>query len=141
MATQLGDALDLLGALIAVGLLALTLAERSGVPRLLLALAFVGYVPGRAIVSNWPRFARWSGAAISMIFSVVVLGLVATITLWAHFWHPVALFQTEAALSLAGLAIGTARRHGYLPGRAERHDRSEFAFIGEGRHRRRAHNG
>jgi hypothetical protein len=117
-AAQLSDALDLLGVLIAVGLLALTLAGRSGTPRLLLALAFLAYVPGRAIVSNWRLFAVWAEAAISMVFSVVILGLLATAALWAHLWHPVGLFQAEAGLSLIGLALGTARRHGR--GRARR---------------------
>jgi hypothetical protein len=140
-ATQLSDALDLLGALIAVGLLVLTLAGRSGVPRLLLALAFLGYVPGRAIVSNWPLFARWAEAAMSMIFSVVVLGLLATAALWGHFWHPVGLFQAEAVLSLAGLVLGTARRHVHQPGVAERHDQSAPAVEGQSRGVRQAGNG
>jgi hypothetical protein len=140
-ATQLGDVLDLLAALIAVGLLTLTLAGRSGVPRLLLALAFVAYVPGRAIVSNLPPFARWSEAALSMICSVAVLGLLATVALWGHFWHPVGLFQAEAVLSLAGLALGTARRHRRPPGAAERHDQPARASTDQSRGFRRVSDG
>jgi len=140
-ASQLSDALDLLAALIAMGLLALTLAGRSGLPRLLLALAFLSYVPGRAIVSNWPLFARWAEAAVSMIFSLVVLGLLATATLWAHFWHPNGLFQAEAALSLAGLALGAARRHAHRPSEAERNRQSAPAFNGQKRGIRRTGNG
>jgi hypothetical protein len=111
-AIRLGDGLDLLAALIAVGLLVLTLSGRSGVPRALLTIGFACYVPGRAVVSNWPLMARWSQAAMSIIYSFVALGLVATITLWAHYWHPVGIFQAEAVLSLAALCLATARRHG-----------------------------
>jgi hypothetical protein len=140
-ATQLSDALDLLGALIAVGLLALTLAGRTGAPRLILALAFLCYVPGRAIVSNWPLFARWAEAGMSMILSVTILGLVASAALWGHYWHPEGLFQAEAALSLAGLALGVARRHGHRSGAAERSDHSAPAVTGHRRGVRRTGNG
>jgi hypothetical protein len=47
---------------------------------------------------------------MSMVLSLTMLTLLATITLWAHVWRPVDLFQAEAWLSMAGLAIGVARR-------------------------------
>jgi hypothetical protein len=103
--------LDLLAVVIAGGLMLIIEAGRPGAPRILLALAFVFYVPGRAIVSNWPQLAVWSEAAMAMIFSLAVLSLAATVTLWAHQWHPLGLFEIEAAVSIAGLIAGTARRH------------------------------
>jgi hypothetical protein len=111
---QPADALDLLSGLMALCLLGLVYAGLSGVPRTLLALAFTFFVPGRAIVTNWPRIARSSVPGMSMILSVGILTLLATITLWAHAWHPLALFQIEAWLSLFGLAVGIARRHKHL---------------------------
>jgi hypothetical protein len=113
---QPADALDLLSGLMAICLLGLVYAGWPGVPRTLLTLAFTFFVPGRAIVTNWPRVARSSVPGMSMILSVGVLTLLATITLWAHVWHPLALFQIEAWLSLLGLGIGIARRHKHLPG-------------------------
>lgn len=113
---QLSDVLDLVAGLVAVGLITLVYADRSGLPRILLAAGFAFFVPGRAIVTNWPRMARWSGAAMSMVLSLAVLTLLATITLWAHVWHPMALFGVEAWLSLAGLIVGGARRHRRGPG-------------------------
>lgn len=107
---QVGDLLDLLAGLIALGLIALAYEGWSGPPRILLALAFTFFVPGRAIVSNWHQTARWSEVAISMVFSLALLALVATITLWTHSWHPLGLFQIEAWLSLAALSIGIVRR-------------------------------
>jgi hypothetical protein len=105
------DALDLLAALLTAGLLALVYEGGPGPARVLLALGFTFYVPGRAIVSNWPLVDGWSAAAMSMVLSLAALTLAATITLWARAWRPLDLFQAEAWLSLACLAIGVARRH------------------------------
>jgi hypothetical protein len=46
-----------------------------------------------------------------IVFSLALLTLVAMVTLWAHYWHPLGLFQVEAGLSLAALVTGIARRH------------------------------
>jgi hypothetical protein len=108
---QVGDALDLLAALIAAGLIVLVYQGWSGPPRVLLTLGFTFFVPGRAIVTNWRQTADWSEVAMPMVFSLAVLTLVATVALWAHFWHPLGLFQVEAWLSLAALIIGVVRRH------------------------------
>lgn len=115
-AERLRDALDLLAGLLAVGLIILVYADRSGLPRVLLALGFAFFVPGRAIVSNWPGVGRWSEGTMSMILSLAVLTLVAMVTLWAHFWHPLGLFGAEAWLSLIALAVGAVRRHRRRPG-------------------------
>ena len=113
---QVGDALDLLAALIAVGLIVLVYQGGSGPPRVLLALAFTFFVPGRAIVTNWRQTADWSEVAMPMLFSLAVLTLVAMVALWAHFWHPLGLFQVEAGLSLVALSIGVVRRHRHRSG-------------------------
>jgi hypothetical protein len=110
-AWQVGDGLDLLAALIAAGLIVLTSQGWSGPARLLLALGFAFFVPGRAIVTNWRQTADWSEVGMPMLFSLALLTLVAMVTLWAHYWHPLGLFQVEAGLSLAALGIGMVRRH------------------------------
>jgi hypothetical protein len=109
-AAQRAELLDLAGALVAVVLLVLVLRGQPGPLRLLLTLGFTFFVPGRAIVTNWPRMARWSAAGMSMVLSLAVLTLLATTFLWAHLWQPVVLFQAEAVLSLAGLTVGVVRR-------------------------------
>ena len=114
-AWQVGDALDLLAALIAVALIILAFRGWTGPPRALLALGFAFFVPGRAIVTNWRQTAGWSEVAMPMLFSLAVLTLAAMVTLWAHFRHPLGFFQVEAWLSLAGAwhrhgaGIGTER--------------------------------
>jgi hypothetical protein len=95
-------------------------AGRPSVPRVLLSLVFLFFVPGRAIVSNWPGLARWSEAAMSMVLSLTVLALVATVALWLHEWRPLGLFEIEAAASVVGVVVGTLRRHSHAtraPGR------------------------
>jgi hypothetical protein len=49
---------------------------------------------------------------MSMALSLAVLILLATSSLWVHLWHPLALLQVEAWLTLAGLSVGISRRHG-----------------------------
>jgi hypothetical protein len=70
-APQLGNALDLSAHLIAGGLLALSYLGESGPPRILLALGFAFFVPGRAIVTNWPRMVSWSEVAMPMVPSLL----------------------------------------------------------------------
>jgi cation transport ATPase len=108
---QVGDALDLLAALIAVALIVLVSRGWTGPPRVLLALGFAFFVPGRAIVTNWRQTANWSEVAMPMLFSLALLTLVAMVALWAHYWHPLGIFQVEAVVSLALLGVGVARRH------------------------------
>jgi uncharacterized membrane protein len=111
LAILLADLLDLVAGLVAGGLVIVVAVGGASVPRLLLAAAFLFFVPGRAIMTNWPRLAQWSEAAMSMVLSLAVLALVATVTLWAHDWHPLGWFQAEAGVSIVFLILGAYRRH------------------------------
>lgn len=104
------EVLDLLAALVALALLLFVFASGTGSARLLLTLVFTFFVPGRAIVSNWPRLALWSDLGMSIVLSLATLILLATISLWVQFWHPVGLFKLEAVLSLMGLGVAILRR-------------------------------
>jgi hypothetical protein len=105
-----------LAALIAVALIVLASRGWAGSPRVLLTLAFTFFVPGRAIVTNWRQLAGWSEVAMPLLFSLAVLTLAAMVTLWAHYWHPLGLFQVEAWISLAGIGVGIVRRHWHRTG-------------------------
>ncbi len=107
---RFADVLDLLAGLVAVGLVIVTIEGQPSVPRILLTLMFTAYVPGRAIVANWPAMARWSEVILAFVFSLAALCLAAMTALWAQYWHPIGLFQAEAALSVAGLAVAGFRR-------------------------------
>ena len=104
------EVLDLLAAIIAASLIALIYLDRVGLGRIVLTLGFIFFVPGRAIVANWPRMARWSEAAIPMVISLAVTGLIATVALWVHLWRPLQIFEIEAWLSLAALVFSITRR-------------------------------
>jgi hypothetical protein len=109
-ARQRAEILDLLAGVIAALLLVVTIAGLTGPARLLLTVAFTFFVPGRAIVTNWPRMAGWSDIAMSIALSLGVLTLFASVSLWARMWHPLGLFQSEAVASLVGLGVAFTRR-------------------------------
>ena len=109
-AARQADMLDVTAIVLSVLLVTLVFVGWSGPPRVLLTVAFAFFVPGRAIVGNWPRMGQWSEAATSMVLSLAVLVLLTTVMLWVHAWHPLGLFQVVAGLSLVGLIIGMARR-------------------------------
>jgi hypothetical protein len=109
-AARRAEILDLVACGVAVGLLLLVTVDFSAPLRLLLAAAFTFFVPGRAIVSNWPRVAHWSSVGMSVVFSLGALTLLATFALWTGFWHPLTLFAAEASISVAGISLAIVRR-------------------------------
>jgi len=56
-----------------------------GPVRAVLALVFVTFVPGWAILTNWPAAARSSVVALSVLLSLAISTAVATVTLWPWF--------------------------------------------------------
>jgi uncharacterized membrane protein len=109
-AEQRAQVLDLAAAGIAVMLLLLVLFNATGVPRLLLSVAFTFFVPGRAVVTNWPRMAGWADLAMCIAVSLGILVLLALIALWLRAWRPESLFVAEALCSLFGLGVGFINR-------------------------------
>jgi peptidoglycan/LPS O-acetylase OafA/YrhL len=107
---QWAEVLDLLAVFTCASLIAAISLDRVGPARIMLALVFTFFVPGRAIVANWPQMARWSEAGMPMVISLTITALVATVALWVHLWYPLQIFQIEAWLSLAGLVIAIVRR-------------------------------
>ncbi len=91
-----------LGALVALGV--------KGPARIVLALLFVTYVPGRAVVANWPSARARSAFALPMVLSLAIVALVSTVGLWLDGWYPTYQFIGEAALSAAAIATAFLRR-------------------------------
>jgi O-antigen/teichoic acid export membrane protein len=104
------DVLDGICVVVAVvAAIAIALNEKGPV-RVLAVVGFTGFVPGRAILSNWRYIStRWA-VALSVLLSLTVLTLAATVTLWFHLWHPLGLSQVECALSAAILILAILRR-------------------------------
>jgi hypothetical protein len=75
----------------------------SGSPRVLLALAFTVYVPGRAIVANWPTARARSEFALPIPLSLSVVTGVAVLSLWLRAWNPEAAFAVVGGASVVAL--------------------------------------
>lgn len=75
------------------------------------AVAFTLFAPGWATVTNWPAMAQRSRVAASVLLSITILTLVATVTLWLHFWHPYGVLEVEGAFVIAAVVIGLLRRN------------------------------
>lgn len=109
-AEQRAEVLDIAAAGIALVLLLLVLFNVTGPPRLLLTVVFTFFVPGRAVVSNWPRMEAWADMAMCIAISLGLLVTIALIALWLRAWHPESLFAAEALVCIGWLGIGTVRR-------------------------------
>ena len=88
---------------------AVATSERSAF-RAVVGVIFALYVPGRALVSNWPSMAARSNVAASVLFSLSILTLLATVTLWAGYWHPLGLLEVECLAVGVTLFTGLLRR-------------------------------
>lgn len=117
-AAPVRDVLDAAGLAVTIGLAGLIVEGTAGPARVMLAIAFAFFAPGRAIVANWPRFAYWSEFGMSVVLSLAALTLLAMVMLWTGRWHPVGLFEAEAAVTAVALVTGMIRRHRARPGPA-----------------------
>lgn len=88
----------------------LIVIDATGSLRALLALAFVCYVPGRAVVANWPAAQARSQVALPVLLSVSIVTLISVIALWVHAWNPMAQFAVEAGASMAAIAFAFVQR-------------------------------
>jgi uncharacterized membrane protein len=111
----LDDGIDAFCLLVAVALVTIIALGGRSVVRDVVAVLFTVFVPGWAVVSNWPAVARRSRVAVSIVFSLTLLALIATVTLWLHFWHPIAVTEVESVVAAAALVAALARRsHGAI---------------------------
>jgi uncharacterized membrane protein len=108
--------------LIDMGCIAVTVAVAIAVEandrsafRVVVGVIFALYVPGRSVVSNWPRMAARSNVAASVLFSLSILTLLATGTLWAGYWHPLGLLEIESVFVGVVLFTGLLRRRRMEP--------------------------
>jgi uncharacterized membrane protein len=108
------DIIDTLCVMAALVVLMFMLANQAGGLRTFAAFCFAFFVPGRAIVTNWARLAEWSDIGMSVVLSLALVTSVSLLTLWLKYWHPIGLFQVEAALSVAGLGTAIGRRNGMV---------------------------
>jgi hypothetical protein len=96
-------------AIAAIAVVSVATNDHSAV-RAVAVFIFALFIPGQAVVTNWPAIAARSPVAVSVLFSLALLILFATAALWGHLWHPLGLFEVEAVVAIGALIAGILRR-------------------------------
>ena len=105
--------LDVAVVVVTVVLMVLVVAEVTGVVRLILALAFVTFVPGWALLDHVTLVAGGSARmAVAVALSLTIATLSSLALLWLHVWHPVALLGVIGSVSVLAVAAHLMRPGG-----------------------------
>jgi len=102
--------LDLASLAVTLVLIVVVAFDLRGPGRILLAVAFVTYVPGRAVLTMWSAARERSDIALPVILSIALLIMATVLTLWVHVWEPEALFFLIAVVSACALGAALLRR-------------------------------
>jgi hypothetical protein len=97
------DFVDIGAALVTAAILVVVGLGVTGVGRLLLALVFVSFVPGWAVLNFVPRVDDAWRVVLAVTFSISLCALVTVSTLWLHLWHPRVVLDVAGALCLLAL--------------------------------------
>ena len=74
------------------------------------ALVYLTFVPGWAVVTNWSAADRHAPFALSVALSLSITACNATAALWLHLWHPLAIFRVEGAAAAAAAGCSPIAR-------------------------------
>jgi hypothetical protein len=106
-------AVSLASLVVTAALVIAVAASLHGFVRLALALAFLSFVPGWAIVATWRPPVPRSWPALSIVLSLTGLGILATLSVFVRVWHPIRLFYLEALVSAVAIVVDLLRRQGF----------------------------
>jgi hypothetical protein len=81
------------------GVMFLNLANTGGVFRLVLALLFITWVPGWALVRASGLSGGLTGVAIAILASLTISAATSTAMVWLNAWHPLMLVVVMATVS------------------------------------------
>lgn len=84
-------------------LLLLVGLDAGGPARLLVALAFVSFVPGWAVLAWGPFEDRRTKVAVAVVLSLTICTALSLAQLWLGSWRPQAVFDVAAALCLGAI--------------------------------------
>ncbi len=96
-------ALDLAAAAVTATLLLLVGLDTGGPGRILLALAFVSFVPGWAVLGWGPFEDRRTKVTVAVILSLTICTALSLAQLWLGSWRPQAVFDVAAASCLGAI--------------------------------------
>lgn len=102
-ATSLTRAMDHTAGAISIGLLAAVVLDVASPARAVLALAFVTFAPGWALLGRLGVAKGADRLALAVVCSLTVCTLASLATLWAGLWHPSALLALLAVPTAASL--------------------------------------
>lgn len=100
---------DVAAIAVIIALSVLVTSGGTGAARVLLSLAFLLFVPGRAVVTNWTAVRARPNVALCVVLSISILCILSVVTLFAHLWHPMALFTLEAALCFGAISFSIGK--------------------------------
>jgi uncharacterized membrane protein len=101
LAARVVAGLDVAVIMVTVTLMVLVAAEVTGAVRLMLALAFVTFVPGWAVLDHVTLVAGANArVAVAVALSLTIATLSSLALLWLHLWYPVVLLDVLGCLSL-----------------------------------------
>jgi len=109
------DLVDTGAALVTSAVLVVVGLGITGAGRVGLALVFVSFVPGWAVLDYVPLAKESSKAALAVALSLTLSVLGAASVLWLHLWHPGAMLDTTGTLCLMAVVWRLA-----YPGRRPR---------------------
>jgi uncharacterized membrane protein len=101
---------------VTVTLMALVAADVIGVIRLTLALVFVTFVPGWALLDHVTLAAGGPARlALAVALSLTIATMSSLALLWLHLWHPVVLLDVLGFVSLLAVLANLLRPAAVAP--------------------------
>ena len=104
-------ALDMVAAAVTATLLLVVGLDAGGPARILLALAFVSFVPGWAVLDWGPFQESRTKVAVAVVLSLTICSALSLGQLWLRSWRPQAVFDVAAASCLVAILAHLSRGH------------------------------
>jgi hypothetical protein len=96
-------ALDMGTAAVTAALLLFVGLDAGGPARVLLALAFVSFVPGWAVLGWGPFEESGTKVAVAVVLSLTLCTALSLAQLWLRWWRPQVVFDLTAATCLVAI--------------------------------------
>lgn len=102
-------ALDMGAAAVTATLALLVGLDAGGPARVVLALAFISFVPGWAALDWGPFQDSRAKVAVAVVLSLTICTALSLAQLWLEWWRPQVVFDVAAALCLVAIVVHLCR--------------------------------